>query len=253
MAFNVDHQNYIRQLVELSVSAEQTNDPFSVDLNVTLMVQPDEIEIGDYTVEVGFAEAFLTLETHGCSADQATKFGMRRIAGKTSTRAIEKSVKASVSNATANEAVATGKISVVAASLQASAKSSSSRTETTDVTMVSKEDETIEYLPVEAIGNDRWKVACTAGDQLGGFYMTDERLCRLVKATKPSNRFGASLALKVRRRDIGIAITKNRTFLGLEKNKEKLLALMVARHLGGCGSHDEQSITFSEAVADDQG
>jgi ribosomal 50S subunit-recycling heat shock protein len=255
VAFSIDETNRVRQLVELSATVEPTDDPDRFDLNVTLLLQPDEIEVGDYTVLVGFSEAFVSLETFGCEADRATKFGMRRVAESgVRTQSTEKSVKATVSRQVAHEAVVKGKISLVDNALELGGKASETSSQTTDVTLTVKEEHSKLHIPVESIGNDRWLISEETGSNLTGYYLSYQRLCHLVKRRAASNRFGASLSFRVKRRDIEIQVVDNRSYLKLNKTKEKLLAILLGKFFDSSkAERDNQAITFSETVIDDQG
>ncbi|CDZ64358.1 hypothetical protein [Neorhizobium galegae] len=248
-----DDNNSLPQLVELS--AKMLEAPDGGDVHATLSIQSEEIDIGDYTVNVGFRAAYLCVDPYyGSKTEPSTKYGMRKvpeiIERKTTT---DKTLKTGVSMASAAEAMIEGKMSAVDLNLRSSVKGSKSKTETRDLSLSDKEDRVIRHISVESIGNDRWKITEEDLSTLHGYYLSGERLCQIVQRQQLSNRTGATLRVQVRRKDLEIDITENRAFFGTN-NKRKLIGILVAKYLSEqMRDGSEDVITFSSSDVNNEG
>lgn len=225
--------NPLRNLVELTCRGVESNVPDAVDLHVNLMIQPDEIDVGDYTVKMHFTSLMICVEVAGCNTDPASKYGLRKNdAVDVTKKKVEKSLKASVSESTAVEAVMDGSFEAMKPALKVAASAKGAATKQREVGMTEQEDIEIKSYIVEAIGNDRWRVEHEDRRQLRGNYANDERFCRLLKSNAKSNRFGARVSAQVRKRDVEAEVTESRKRISWAKpNKEKILALLVSENL----------------------
>lgn len=248
MPYHIVNSTPLSQLVELSAEVTETEEGTKADVKVTLQIQPDEVDLGEFSVEIQIHEAFLVLTADGNRTEQTSKHGMRnageRVAGK---KSIEKSVSAGVNRSVAIEGIAEAIFSGIDANLKASMKGSRSVDEKREASMVEKHEVTYEHIPVEAIGNDRWKVSEESRHVLRGYYLTDARLCVLTKNPGRPNNIGVQLSLKVKPKDIDVDVIKDRRVIKLSTNKQKLLSILAAKHLRELTSSDEEILTMANS------
>lgn len=250
------NSNPLRNLVELTCRGVESNIPDAVDLHVHLMIYPDEMDIGDYTVKLHFSSLMICVEVAGCNTDPVSKFGVRRNdAVDVTKRKVEKSLKTAVSESVAIEAVVEGNFEVMTPALKVASTAKGSAASQREIALAESEEVVSRSHNVEAIGNDRWLVEHEDSRPLRGSYANDERFCRLVKKTNRSNQFGARVSAQVRKRDITTEVTENRKLLPWKTpNRDKILALLVSENL----ETEEQdrsgdTITFSSSEFYDAG
>jgi hypothetical protein len=255
MAFRSHENNPVAELVELYANIHDTDTPDSFEMTATLQINPDEIDVGDYTIQVNILEAHLSVEAFGSTVDPHAKHG-KRVHAESVPRTVttDRSLKVAVSTTDAREAAADMSLSMIEASLKAGAKRQRSDTQSTDVSLSERQEKTTEHIPVEAVGNNRWKVSDEGDRPLQGYYLDNVRLCTLLKSASPSNRLGASISLEVARRNIGVSITKDRRMLKITQNKDKLLGVLMAKRLAKVtAATNEKGITFSVVEVDHEG
>lgn len=254
MAFSVINSSPLRNLVELNCRVAEANDPDSADLHVTLMVQPDEVDIGEYDVVVKIRSLLLCVEVHGCDTDPTTKYGARHHKAVETKRAkVDRSVKATISKSQAIEAVAKGQFDGIKGALEASLKTTANASEQQEVVLSESEEMEHHHFIVEAIGGDRWRVQHSDEKPLKGHYVADDRLCRLIKRPWPANRFAATISAQVKRRDIEAEVVKNKKFLGwTSPNRDKIIGLLLSKELSE-QPHDQSgnAITFASSEFND--
>lgn len=246
MPYHSLNANPVSQLAELY--AEVVEDPggLRAEVKVTLSLQPDEIDIDDFSVGVSIREAYLVVTADGQQTEHSTKHGMRNAGERISSkRTLEKMVSAVVSNEAAIEGVAEANFAAVDASLKASAKVSKSHDETRPTSLTERRELDFEHIPVEAIGSDRWKISNEGGAPLRGYYLTDERLCVLVRNTVRPNLKAVQISLKAKPKDVDVEVMKDRRLLKLSINKTKLLGILAAKHLGTLSESSEEALTLA--------
>ncbi|CUX45910.1 hypothetical protein AGR7C_Lc120050 [Agrobacterium deltaense Zutra 3/1] len=255
MPFRSNDNNAIPELVELFARVDETGDPNTFELRASLQINPDEIDVGDYTISVEIIGAHLSVDSFGCTIDPHAKHGKRVHAERLArTITTEKSYRVAVSATVAEEAAAEMSLSLVDASLKANAKHSKSDTRSTDMTLSERQENLSEHIPVESVGNNRWKVSEEKKRALRGYYLDDAKLCILTKSLRPSNRLGASITVEVARRDIAVTISQDRRFLRMSQTKEKLLGALIAKRLSKSSlATSERAITFASVEVDHEG
>lgn len=255
MAFRSNDNNAVPELVELNAKFDETDNPNTFELRASLLINPEEIDVGAYTIRVEIWEAHLSVEAFGCTVDPHAKYG-KRVHSERVPRTVttEKSYRVAVSTTAAEEAAAEMSLSVVDAALKAGAKRSKSDTRSTDVALSERQDTSSEHIPVEAVGNNRWKVSEEKEKPLRGYYLDDAKLCRLTISSQSSNRLGASITLEVAKRNIGVGLTQDRRLLRPTLSKERLLGALVAKCLSkGSLAPSERAITFASVEIDHEG
>ena len=255
MAFKSHENNPVAELVGLYASVHDTDIPDTFEMKVTLQINPDEIDVGDYTIQVNILEAQLSVDAFGCTVDPRAKYG-KRVHPETVTRTVvaERGLKVGVSVAKAREATAEMSMSAIAPGLKAAARQQRTDTQSTDISLSERRENTTEHIPVEAVGNNRWKVSDEEDKPLKGYYLDDVNLCTLVKSAALTNRLGASSSLEVARRNIGVSIIKDRRLWKSTQNKDKLLGVLMAKRLAKVtASTNNGGITFSVVEVDHEG
>ncbi|AUW40617.1 hypothetical protein [Rhizobium leguminosarum] len=145
MAFRSHENNPVAELVELHASIHETNGD-SFEMRATLLINPDEIDVGDYTIRVNIHEAYLSVDAFGCAVDLNTKHG-KRVHAESVPRnvATERSLKVGVGITAATEAAAEVSFATLAAALKANQKHTNTRT--TDVSLSERQEKTTEHSP----------------------------------------------------------------------------------------------------------
>lgn len=254
MTFKSMENNPLPELVELyaAVSEISLN---AFELRTTLLINPEEIDVGDFSLQVDLLEAHVSVDAFGCTVDPNSKYG-KRVHPQSVPRTVvtERSYKVAVSTTDAREAAAELSLSMVDTAVRAGGKRSRSGELSTDVSLSERQEQTSEHFPVEAVGNNRWKVSEDGGDPLRGYYLNDVQLCRFSKSPDPTNRLGASVSVEVAKRNILITIVKDRRVFRTPQNKEKLLAILIAKRLAKVtAASNERAITFSVVEVEDEG
>ncbi|MDP2121279.1 MAG: hypothetical protein Q8K28_15390 [Hoeflea sp.] len=249
MKFNEKTENPLGQLVEMSTRTVESNIEMAADIFVTLCFGVEDIELEEYTVSIKFRRAYLTTEPNGGRIDPNLKHGIRkhpeRIARETE---IEKSTKTTVSNNSAREAIVSGKFSPIDQSIEASRKGKKETSEVAEVQLSERNTDFFEHIPVEAQGNDRWIICNEKDISLSGYYLNNDRLCRIIMDNGRPNRFGISIAVEIKRQDIAIEITKNTRWFPLVPNKEKLLNALIGQRLASIAhGRNDRAITFAKS------
>lgn len=254
MAFRASTNNPLPEIVELHSSMNDLS-PSSLELKATLLINPEEIDVGDFTLQVEVSEAYVSVDAFGCIVDPHSKYG-KRVHSQTISRTVatERRLGTSVSTTIANEAAAEFSFSMVDAALRTGGKRNKSDTSSTEVSLTERHEHVTSHFPVEAVGNNRWKVRNESGDPLRGHYLDDVELCRLSRSSNPTNRLGASVSVEVAKRNISVTVLKDRRFFGTTPNKERLLSILVAKRLAKVTPvANERALTFSVVEVEDEG
>lgn len=256
MAFSSNDKSPLRQLVELNATMAHAGDDSTATLHTTLQIRSDEIDIGQYSVAVGFRAAYLVVDAEGGSVAPENKFGMRITPEFDEEKTtVERVVKSGKKQSSANEITGEGGGGLAALAAKITGKKSKASERTRDETVSEKVETARKYIPVEAIGGDRWLISAKDGGPLDAHFVTQsQRLCEIIKGPQLSNRFGASVSVRIRRRDIDTNITSSRLIPLLDPNKEAILRILMNEHLAELTQDaNRQTITFACSEVYDEG
>ncbi|MBY5645875.1 hypothetical protein [Rhizobium leguminosarum] len=240
----------MRKIVDLATKVESLEDGGRHSLNVHLGIYREEIDLEDAVVEVGLKTAFVSVETEGMDLDPASKYADIVVPAKTAVEYnVTETLSMSVEDAMAAKAAIKGNLSPLKASLDASLNGEVSGKQTSSFLLAQTHAETKGYQAVEAIGDDRWKIAAEKGVLHGKFL--NGPLCEAALAPGRPNRVGVTVSVNVRKRDVDVKLTADRRRLKFQSmNRERMIALLLARSLTNASPSGSESIllAMSESV-----
>ncbi len=256
MAFSTKDHSPLRHLVELTATMEPLEVGGIANVHATLQIRSDEIEVGEYTVEVGFSTAYLVVDAEGGSVAAEGKFGMRVTAEFVDDKIItEESQKKGEKLSNTNEVSGEGAINLTNPALKMAGKKARTNDRSNDTSTSTKREVVKRHIPVEAIGSDRWKITEQGGEPLNAHYLTKKQpLCSIVRSAQLSNRFGSTLTLQVKRKDVAAKVVSPTRIAFLTPNKNTILSLLARQHLAGLAQDaSPQIITFAASEVYDEG
>ncbi len=236
----------LRQLVELSGNMAALEEGAKVEVRARLYLDEAETDVGEHTLRVGLRAAYISATAEGGEICGDTKHGTRIhpdfIDKTTSLEELEKRANRSVKGGEYNlsfSAAPTGP------GLGIGGKKSSSQDVSTEQSFLRKSEGVNRHIPVEMKGGDLWKVSNEKEALLSGTYLSKEQvLFRVIRDNRLANRFGASLAVHAKRRDINVQIVRQGTLL--KPSTQTLLNLLVSKQLAEVAQDkNPETITFA--------
>ncbi|WP_156334232.1 MULTISPECIES: hypothetical protein [unclassified Shinella] len=201
----------------------------AASVRANLQIRADEIDVGHFEVAVSFRQAYLVVDAEGGVIAPDSKFGMR-VAPEfyEEKTTVEGSEKVSHKSSSHGEGSGETGFSITGLNGKFAGKKSRTKDEARDVAKSSRTETVRKYIPIEAIGDDRWKITEKGDLPLNSYYLTQSQpLCHVVKCAKLSNRYGVSVSVQIRRRDITVAVTNPSRVPLMTPNREAILAALV--------------------------
>lgn len=243
LRFKTDHQNPLRQLVELSVDIRTDCSPSNATRDqqhailADLRIHPAEIEAEFGAFEVSFAEATLSVDFTGLKSVSTSKYGNELIPAIVTTQ-----VSAETTQSDTNETETSGSLGIAVnlSPTVASGKASGSqeRKRSASRTHASKLSTTVaaRHHNVKAVGNDDWKIFPSPGASfLEGVYIDAKYIC-LADEIAGANRIGVDAKLLVQKRHVKVKVVHCDSWL-ITPTKTKMLNILIGkcvqRHSGG--------------------
>lgn len=232
MPFKTENKNAFRKVVDLSTTVESLEEAGKHAVNVHLGIYREEIDLEEAVVEVALKTAYVSVEVEGLEIDPGSKYGEVAVPARLVVEhTVTESLTRGIEEAAAVEATVQGSLSPLKAGLDVSMKGQVSGKQSAGYTLTDSRAETRSVQFVEAIGDDRWKIA-PEGNVLHGKFIQGQALFVATASPGRPNRRGVAVSVNVRKRDIDVTLTADKRFLKIPKvNKEKMIGLLVARSL----------------------
>lgn len=247
MQFSSKSQMPLRHLVELAGTIAIDEEGTTADVKTRVFFDEAETEVDGYTFKIGFKAAYISANAEGGEICGDTKHGMR-IHGSFADKKINVEEQDKKSSHSGKQGEINGSVSGSATGTKVGFgfKRSSSKDLSTEQGRLRKTETVVRHIPVEMKGGDLWKVSNEDNRTLSGTYLNkDQVFFRLIKDERRSNRFGASVTIHAKRRDIVVEIL-NKPMLSLPASSGRLLSLLVAKQLSEVAQdRNPETITFA--------
>ncbi|WCA73048.1 hypothetical protein G6L97_27170 (plasmid) [Agrobacterium tumefaciens] len=247
MQFSSKSQMPLRHLVELAGTMAINEEGTTADVKTRIFFDEAETEVEGYTLKISFKAAYISANAEGGEICGDTKHGMRihgAFADKTIN--VEEHDKKSSRSAKGSETNGSASGSATGPKFGLGFKRSSSKDLSAEQERLRKTETVVRHIPVEMKGGDLWKVTNEDNRALSGTYLhKDQVFFRVNKDERLSNRFGASVTIHAKRRDIAVEIV-GKPKLSLPTSSGRLLSLLVTKQLSEVAQDkNPETITFA--------
>ncbi|MDQ0513527.1 hypothetical protein [Ancylobacter amanitiformis] len=257
MSFRSYNDNPLADIVDLQ-SVLDVGDPQNgaYTLKAELAIFPGEVAVDQMIIKVSLRQVTLGLRLDGLDVVQGTRYGVDLVPEVIETRtAVDQEIVTSVEAVVATKAIAEGEITPLLQQAKLGATRDKSRTDKSTATLRQKSERRTTHHPVRAMGNNNWRVSEPSDSELDHHYLNDTPLCELRHNSVNPNRIATTLAVSTPARQVTTTVLKDDKLLRLSHNKERVLAILVAKALNKVSGSAEYNgeVTFSTSTAEYEG
>lgn len=259
MAYTSLDTNPLANLVELkSVLVEHGTLPDQCQLQVTLGVFTDDVQVDGANIEVGITNASLVLSVNGMGIVDRSKLGIDEAAKEIdlSSRS-ETTVSTRAEKSVAAKAIVDGKVSATDLSAGGSLSESRQSSDSSEFKLSEIRENNARHLPVKSVGNNAWRISEPNNEKLDKTYINSDILCEL-KHNPMANRISTELVVIAKQRYIQAKITEDssrKIFHRRNFNAKKVIGILVSKALHEINSDRpfEGIVHFSKSTSEING